>query len=268
MRSEASPSCSHPYTTRLSSVKMDFRHLHAENLRPMRQFIQGSQKDMNQVQAYLKKIHVFEAPQSQGSRDIVYHIHNAEKIPIEQRRQLLRNIYNPIPRGGESTLQAVIGRGPCKFVRNAAQHRDYTCPVQGRKYRLPNGNARLPGDLQRLLKHAVQWGAHQANPGVSIKDAQGYANIAIDRDSSISQHAYDYIEGLAKTLNVGDLPTTRSVESMNKIWSTIQSHIWSGHRCLISEFRKNWGRGCNACKARTPSNRPSSRSESATCNSK
>jgi hypothetical protein len=256
MRNENSSSCDNPYTDSKNPTKLAFRYLHAENLRPIRDFIKGNQRNMEDVQSYLKKIHMYKVPHSQGSRDVIYHIHSAASIPIATRRKITKEVYGSVPAGAESQFKALVSRAPCKFHRPSRQQRNYTCPVQGRTYRLPANDAsntamRLPGELQRLIKHAVEWGAYQANPDVRQQDVKRYSDMAVSKSSrtSLAEHAHEYLVGLAKELNVGDIPAYSNASNINEIWSKIQSHMWSGHRCLLSEFRKNWRRGYSAAKA-------------------
>jgi hypothetical protein len=256
MRNENSSSCGNPYTGSKNPTKLAFRYLHAENLRPIRDFIKGNQRNMEDVQSYLKKIHMYKVPHSQGSRDVIYHIHSAASIPIATRKKITKEVYGSVPAGAESQFTALVSRAPCKFHRPSRQQRNYRCPVQRRTYRLPANDAsdtmRLPGELQRLIKHAVEWGAYQANPDVRQQDVKLYSDMAVSKSSrtSLAEHAYEYLVGLAKELNVGDIPEYNdNVSNINEIWSKIQSHMWSGHRCLLSEFRKNWRRGYSAAKA-------------------
>ena len=254
MRNENSSSCVNPYTDSKNPTKLAFRYLHAENLRPIREFIKGNQRNMQEVQSYLKKIHMYNVPHSQGSRDVIYQIHSASSIPVATRRNITKQVYGSAPAGAESQFKALVSRAPCKFHRPPRQQRNYTCPVQARTYQIlakdKSNTMRLPGELQQLIKHAVEWGAYQAKPDVRKQDVKRYANMAVSKTSktSLAEHSYEYISGLAKELNVGDISEYSNINDINDTWSKIQSHMWSGHRCLLSEFRKNWRRGYSAAK--------------------
>lgn len=259
--------CKRPYTDADGSmIRSNFYHLHKHNIKPLTDKVReqrlNRKADNQEVISYLKKIQMFDVkfPKDVGSRDILYQLHTSTQIPLAERRSMLRDIYHdkvfqhPFIYNENRIL---LSRGPCKFPTVKFMPRTFPDPPGSGNYvyrpKAKDGKVKLPVELHKLLEHAVHWGAFNAQKHadsnrnrkladrISKKFANGFGQAALPWGPH--NHAGDLMQRMAKSLNIGNIQETSDTDSAFKVWSLIQSHLWSGHRCLISQYRRNFSRG-------------------------
>ena len=259
-------SCRAPFRDdTLSMLKSNFYHLHKHNIKPLtdsirkQKLVRGSNNN-NSIK-YLKSLQMFDqnTPRGSGSRDVMYELHQYYKIRPAERRRLLNTVYSdPFqPPYIFNENRVLLSRGPCKFPQKDVESKTFTDNTGNYRYCVRKANTRgqvkLPAELHKLLEHAVHWGAYKAN---KYRREDGNSRNA-DRVLKIFKkghkgtpwsphnHSGVFLERLSKTLNVGNLPTLSetSTDPSFEIWSLIQSHMWTGHRCLISQYRRNFAKG-------------------------
>jgi|APSaa5957512576_1039674.scaffolds.fasta_scaffold06983_4 hypothetical protein len=259
-------SCRAPFRDdTLSMLKSNFYHLHKHNIKPLtdsirkQKLVRGSNN--NNAIKYLKSLQMFDqnTPRESGSRDVMYELHQYNKIRPSERRRLLNTVYS------DPFLQpyifnenrVLLSRGPCKFPQKDVESETFTDNTGNYNYNVRKvnirGQVKLPAELHKLLEHAVHWGAYKANRYRTDARNLTNANRVLRKFKkghngipwSPHNHSGVFLERLSKTLNVGNLPalSERSTDPSFEIWSLIQSHMWTGHRCLISQYRRNFSKG-------------------------
>lgn len=259
-------SCRAPFRDdTLSMLKSNFHHLHKHNIKPLtdivrkQKIVRGSNNN-NSIK-YLKSLQMYDqnTPRGSGSRDVMYELHQYDKIHATERRRLLNTVYSdqfsqPYIFNENKVL---LSRGPCKFPQKEVETQTFRDQGGNYDYRVKSsdtrGQVKMPAQLHKLLEHAVHWGAYKANMYRSHDLNIRRANNVVKRFKegrngspwSPHNHGGVFLERMSKTLNIGKLPvlSETSTDPSFEIWSLIQSHMWTGHRCLISQYRRNFSKG-------------------------
>lgn len=283
-------SCGAAYTDgTFSMIKSDLYHLHRHYIKPLTDVLRKQQDrpqtSDDRVISYVKSLLMFDhsIPRAAGKRDIMYHLHSAERLNDDVKSKLLGPVYDSIPKRPRPKIyrqnKVLLSRGPCKFPQQKFISYNFKDPV-GRfafsgttrnsdyTYRAEEENVRqqikLPAHLHKLLEHAVHWGATKArdtklNPDhITKMFKHGFidSQTNVRRRWSPHNHAALFFMRMAKTLNVGNLPRRVGLhtalhrasdqdidEATSELWSLIQSHTWTGHKCLLSQYRRNFSKG-------------------------
>jgi hypothetical protein len=247
--------CANPVYGTMTPIIRDFRYLHENNLKPVSEMLSRRQyRALQTLHRYLTRIHMYpqRLPQTTGERDVVYHMHSASHTGANERRNALGTVYQNVPANAQNMVSAVLSRAPCRFPKIPRRNRRYRCAATNHEYTVQsavinrNRAWKLPGDLHGLIYHAAMWGAQRARETQDTPTQ--IATESIEERTSMHEHAADFIRGLAKDLNIGGIRDYGQDDVARRIspevtWSLIQSHMWAGHRCLLSEYRKNWMRG-------------------------
>jgi hypothetical protein len=199
-----------------------------------------------------------DTPRGSGSRDVMYELHQYNKIRPVERRRLLDTVYSDpfVQPYIFNENRVLLSRGPCKFPQKDVESKTFT-DTGNYNYSVRKvnnrGQVKLPAELHKLLEHAVHWGAYKANNYRTDQRNSMNANRVLRKFRkgnngnpwSPHNHGGVFLERLSKTLNVGNLPvlSETSTNPSFEMWSLIQSHMWSGHRCLISQYRRNFAKG-------------------------
>ena len=287
---ENTGSCSMSYIDgTFSMIKSDLYHLHKHYIKPLTDVIRKQQgrpqTNDDRVINYVKSLLMFDhsIPRAAGKRDIMYHLHSAERLNDDARKRLLEPVYDSIPRRRRPLIyrrnKVLLSRGPCKFPQQQFISYNFKDPAGGYTfsgvtrnsdytYKAEEKNVRqqikLPAHLHKLLEHAVHWGATKARETNLNPDriTRMFKNGFIDSQTNVKRrwgphnHAALFLMRMAKTLNIGNLPETIGVhtalhrardqdidEATSELWSLIQSHTWTGHKCLLSQYRRNFSKG-------------------------
>ncbi len=198
--SEAANSCDAPYhDDSTSMIKSNLYMMHKHYIKALTDIVRKQQdragSDNESITRYLKSLLMFDqkSPRSTGARDIMYHIHLANRLRKNEKKRLLRGIYES---GFGSSGQpdrlmymqdkVLLARGPCKFPKVRVPKYKFRDPTGSYKtapdpsanpnppnesfdsrYEFEPGkqekrDINFPAGLHKLLEHAVNWGAYMA----------------------------------------------------------------------------------------------------------
>ena len=197
----------------------------------------AQQMNMNAMQTIDRRL--WDNP---GSRDVYYQMYFVPPRPV--RKRLMTRIYGHARRSmlddpGSNT--ALITRAPCNLPRMKHTKPTYPRTLSSVQASDP-AMTTLPVNLHILLRHAFNLGR-----------SKQAINQVFGPNAQLTEHAAVFMRNLAKELSVGRLPNSggplTNAEIANQTLDAIKAHMWSGHRCLLGDWRKQWGRGCTTCKS-------------------